>query len=351
MSMTIEQMEMKLAELQTKAHEGLLIQHFFESTGHQLTHYGLLQLHEHMQEDELAVFFRNNHFGTLTKHQGQLYLLVTDLGYANSPAIVWERLDVIDGDTEYVNSEFRSVEPQERLLATGPTLTPEQMMAASSQTDADYHLALHLSMEQQQQSSSSSSGNSNTGVVAPHNVASAAAAAAAAAGGVGTLEEQEGQIMAAATEASLREYHGLTSSGVGGSSSSPTATVANATTSPGVKTGEKVEVGVPVKFTATGEVLQVPLSSPEGTTEGKVPTQEDADRLLAMQLQGDHDAAGVSHEQASLQLARQLQAEENQRARAAAAAASTNHNNGSQGAHASRPMASSLRSQSGCVIS
>jgi len=72
---------------------------FLTSSGHQLTHHGLMRLHEHVGEDALCVFFRNNHFATLTRHDGGLYLLVTDLGYANTPEIVWEKLDDIDGDT------------------------------------------------------------------------------------------------------------------------------------------------------------------------------------------------------------------------------------------------------------
>ena len=40
---------------------------------------------------ELAVFFRNNHFATITKHGGELYLLATDVGFAREPLVVWER--------------------------------------------------------------------------------------------------------------------------------------------------------------------------------------------------------------------------------------------------------------------
>ena len=66
-------------------------------TSQVLTHryYGLLQLHEHVKERELAVFFRNNHFSTLFKYNGALYLLVTDLGFREQPKIVWERLDEV----------------------------------------------------------------------------------------------------------------------------------------------------------------------------------------------------------------------------------------------------------------
>lgn len=62
--------------------------------------FGLDQLHQTLHDDELCVFFRNNHYATLTKHKQQLYLLVTDLGNANQTEIVSEKLDVVDGDTE-----------------------------------------------------------------------------------------------------------------------------------------------------------------------------------------------------------------------------------------------------------
>jgi ubiquitin carboxyl-terminal hydrolase MINDY-1/2 len=57
----------KLAEQVTR---GTLIDDFLNSASHQLTDYGLSVLHEQIREGEMVVFFRNNHFGTLTKHKG-----------------------------------------------------------------------------------------------------------------------------------------------------------------------------------------------------------------------------------------------------------------------------------------
>ena len=48
-----------------------------------------------VNENELAVFFRNNHFSTLTKHGGTLFLLATDIGYLHEADLVWERLDQV----------------------------------------------------------------------------------------------------------------------------------------------------------------------------------------------------------------------------------------------------------------
>jgi hypothetical protein len=116
----------------------------------------------------MCVFFRNNHFATLTKHNGTLYLLVTDLGYANVPDVVWEKLDDINGDTEYADQDFVKTKPQANVnAANGPSLSPEQLLAQSSITDADYQLALQISR------------NENA------------------------INEQEGKMIAAATAASL----------------------------------------------------------------------------------------------------------------------------------------------------
>jgi hypothetical protein len=133
-------------ELSTKANEGSIIHYFLESSGHQLTQYGLTVLYEHMKDGQMAVFFRNNHFNTLTKHEGHLYLLVTDIGYAAVGNIVWEKLDVINGDTEYVGQDFRRPPPMQHHQVAN-TATGEQLAANSMQSQADFQLALQLSQE------------------------------------------------------------------------------------------------------------------------------------------------------------------------------------------------------------
>jgi len=98
----LQSTENKEAELNQEAQ---VIDKFLHSNC-QLTFTGLINLHHEIKENEICVFFRNNHFSTLYKRNGFLYLLVTDEGYAREASIVWEKLDEIDGDTEYVNSYF-----------------------------------------------------------------------------------------------------------------------------------------------------------------------------------------------------------------------------------------------------
>ncbi|KAF6265489.1 hypothetical protein COO60DRAFT_1457089 [Scenedesmus sp. NREL 46B-D3] len=67
----------------------------------QLTPFGLASVAGSLKEHQLAVFFRNNHFNTLFKYEGSVYLLVTDQGYECEADVVWERMDGVNGDTTF----------------------------------------------------------------------------------------------------------------------------------------------------------------------------------------------------------------------------------------------------------
>jgi len=135
----------KCDELSNQATRGTIIRNFLDRSAHQLTQHGLFVLHDYIKEGDMVVFFRNNHYNTLTKYNKSLYLLVTDFGYANVNSVVWEKLDVIDGDTEYVTGEFKvppATEHRVSRVATG-----EQLVVNNAQFQADYHLALQLSRD------------------------------------------------------------------------------------------------------------------------------------------------------------------------------------------------------------
>lgn len=97
----------------TLLEEGPILEDFFNLTASQLSYYGLVKLHEGLRERKLCVFFRNNHFSTLFKFKGALYLLVTDAGYLDEPTVVWELLNEIDGDTAYLDAQFQPVTSSE----------------------------------------------------------------------------------------------------------------------------------------------------------------------------------------------------------------------------------------------
>jgi hypothetical protein len=87
-----------------------LVAHQFLNSTNQLTYYGLSLLCESLAPGQFYVLFRNNHFSTLFKHSnGSLYTLVTDQGFLREPHVVWETLSGIEGDSVFVDENFRHV--------------------------------------------------------------------------------------------------------------------------------------------------------------------------------------------------------------------------------------------------
>ncbi|KAM6943284.1 ubiquitin carboxyl-terminal hydrolase MINDY-2 [Xenentodon cancila] len=124
------------------AGEGIVAEQFLSSTATQLTYHGLCELTSTVQEGELCVFFRNNHFSTMIKYKGQLYLLVTDQGFLTEEKVVWESLHNVDGDGNFCDSDFRLRPPSD----------PETVYhGQQDQIDQDYLMALSLQQEQQSQ--------------------------------------------------------------------------------------------------------------------------------------------------------------------------------------------------------
>ncbi|XP_072527815.1 ubiquitin carboxyl-terminal hydrolase MINDY-2-like isoform X2 [Salminus brasiliensis] len=128
----------KQSESSELAGEGFVAEQFLNSTATQLTYHGLCELTSTVQEGELCVFFRNNHFSTMTKFK--LYLLVTDQGFLTEEKVVWESLHNVDGDGNFCDSEFRLRPPSD----------PESVYRGQQdQIDQDYLMALSLQQEQQ----------------------------------------------------------------------------------------------------------------------------------------------------------------------------------------------------------
>ncbi|KAF2078371.1 hypothetical protein CYY_000355 [Polysphondylium violaceum] len=119
------------------------IKQFLHDTSSQLSFHGLVELHSQLKENDLVIFFRNNHFNTLLKHDGQLYLLITDEGYINEP-VVWEKLSQIDGDTEYVQYNFSTFKKEDMYS----TFDNPQIGGPQGMSDEEY--AKYLSTEQNQ---------------------------------------------------------------------------------------------------------------------------------------------------------------------------------------------------------
>lgn len=82
------------------------VHEFLETYSGMLTYHGLAELHAMLNEEEMALLFRSAGFFVLRKKAGYLYCLVTDTGYAEFPAIVWQRLSDIDGNTDFFDAAF-----------------------------------------------------------------------------------------------------------------------------------------------------------------------------------------------------------------------------------------------------
>ncbi|XP_067929320.1 ubiquitin carboxyl-terminal hydrolase MINDY-2-like [Watersipora subatra] len=121
-----------------KSTQAVLGQMFLDESASQLTYHGLAELSSTLGEDQMAVFFRNNHFSTIYKHRDHLFLLVTDQGYLRQSRIVWETLSNVEGDGELVNSEFRIPENLQPL--------PSSSAAADTKEQVDQDLLLALSL-------------------------------------------------------------------------------------------------------------------------------------------------------------------------------------------------------------
>lgn len=87
-------------------YEAGVIETFLNKTAQQFTYTGMLALYNTLHDRQFAVFFRNNHFSTLFFHQGQLFSLITDLGYRYESAVVWEILNDVDGNSDFFDSRF-----------------------------------------------------------------------------------------------------------------------------------------------------------------------------------------------------------------------------------------------------
>ncbi|XP_006861453.1 PREDICTED: protein FAM63A [Chrysochloris asiatica] len=128
--------------------EGLIAEQFLETTAAQLTYHGLCELTAAAKEGELSVFFRNNHFSTMTKHKSHLYLLVTDQGFLQEEQVVWESLHNVDGDSCFCDSDFHLSHSLVKASgAEGGSGSPEKQR----QVDQDYLIALSLQQQQQPQ--------------------------------------------------------------------------------------------------------------------------------------------------------------------------------------------------------
>lgn len=81
-----------------------IIHDFLHDSSNQATAVGLLELSS-VENNQLCILFRGNHFSVLIKYKDLLYTLVTDAGFLDNSEIVWESI-AIHGDSSFFNSDF-----------------------------------------------------------------------------------------------------------------------------------------------------------------------------------------------------------------------------------------------------
>jgi len=118
--------------------QSLVAQNFLEESASQLTYHGLCELVSTMKDNELAIFFRNNHFSTIYKHKDEVFILVTDQGFLKESSVVWETLGSIDGDSHFVDCDFVTAPPKSSPQPIkgnlgGMNLSPEQQLEQDMQ--------------------------------------------------------------------------------------------------------------------------------------------------------------------------------------------------------------------------
>ena len=96
-----------------------------------------------LPNETIFLFFRNDHYNTCLKHDGQIYLLVTDIGYASQSDIVWTQLSILD-DGDYYNSSFRQsiIKPLEKIKdpIKEQQETSDMLLAKQIQLQEEHHL-------------------------------------------------------------------------------------------------------------------------------------------------------------------------------------------------------------------
>lgn len=135
----VESYEIKQNTLSTSNASQILedanyIKSFFARSATQLTEYGLRHLREVLVEKSFAILFRNDHFSAIYKNNGELYTLVTDLGFKGRGDVVWQALKSVNGsqDTFYTGNFIPTSLERTATTATG---NPAESFASNPFSD------------------------------------------------------------------------------------------------------------------------------------------------------------------------------------------------------------------------
>ena len=97
-------------QIAKREQEKTIIRQFLNQYQQQLTAQGLIRMHEVMNDNEIAIFFRNNHFSAVYKRSGRIWELVTDQGIVDADGrITWQSLSQLSGDEQFVSNKFNLI--------------------------------------------------------------------------------------------------------------------------------------------------------------------------------------------------------------------------------------------------
>ncbi|KAL7160224.1 hypothetical protein ABFS83_01G079100 [Erythranthe nasuta] len=145
-----------VSENREPVYEGEIIENFMKNSASQLTVYGLFCLLDNVKEGEICVFFRNNRFNTMVKHEGELYILATDQGFIHEPDLVWEKLNEVNGNTVYMTGYFKEFKMSDRSNSTWDSenamvdtadYNPSTTGSAEESSSFDFDLQLAIALQ------------------------------------------------------------------------------------------------------------------------------------------------------------------------------------------------------------
>ncbi|KAL6939435.1 hypothetical protein ACO0RG_003272 [Hanseniaspora osmophila] len=94
------------------------IKPFLARTVRQMTDYGLKHMNDILFDEDYVIFFRNDHFQTLYKQNGELFTLVSDAGYKKESQIVWQSLKSVNGsEDQFFDGNFELANPGDTFQA------------------------------------------------------------------------------------------------------------------------------------------------------------------------------------------------------------------------------------------
>eukprot|EP00658_Telonema_sp_P-2_P015717 TRINITY_DN16070_c0_g1_i2.p1 TRINITY_DN16070_c0_g1~~TRINITY_DN16070_c0_g1_i2.p1 ORF type:complete len:458 (-),score=126.98 TRINITY_DN16070_c0_g1_i2:216-1589(-) len=131
--------------------DGMVLEGFLETSSSQLTYYGISELHRFVKEGKSCVLFRNNHFSVLHKHDGRLFVLVTDEGYTYQPNIVYEELVEVEGDSDFFTADFLRYTPGGPPPEPVDTAADEEMAKKLQQQYEEEHRRIDQAQQQRAQ--------------------------------------------------------------------------------------------------------------------------------------------------------------------------------------------------------